>query len=56
MAKPIKNIPPLYGKEAKSFIRAFETAGKNRATIDFCRQVSISKAILEKAKLLNERK
>lgn len=54
MAIAIKNIPPLKGKEAKRFVDAAETAERNRATVDFSKQVLIARSILEKSKQYNK--
>lgn len=51
MAIAIKSIPILESRDAKAFIQKADAKSKKRATVNFSKQVTASKAILEKAKL-----
>lgn len=52
MAIAIKSIPTLKGEDAKTFIKKADKALGKRATIDFSKQIEMSRAILKKANLL----
>ncbi len=47
MALPIKSIPELIGREAEIFIKNADFAKAN--TIDFSKQVEISRKIIDKS-------
>jgi hypothetical protein len=51
MAITIKSIPILESKAAKQFTQKAEAAFKNKASINFSKQVNITASILSKAKL-----
>ena len=52
MAITIKSIPTLKSKEAQRFVHNADSAVKQRATVDFSKQVKATHSILSKAKLL----
>ncbi len=51
MAIAIKSIPTLENETAQAFVKKADSAVKNRATVDFSKQVKIARAILKKANL-----
>lgn len=51
MAIAIKTIPVLKDEAAASFIAKVEKASAQKSSVDFSKQTSIAKKILEKAKL-----
>lgn len=51
MAIAIKSIPTLENETAQAFVKKADSAVKNRATVDFSKQVEIARAILKKANL-----
>ena len=53
MARPIRNIPILYGKEADAFLRAAEEAEANPGTITISRQqVECTRRMMAEAGML----
>ena len=53
MARPIRNIPTLFGNEAQSFIREAERVEANPGTIKVQRKdINIMKQILREANML----
>ncbi|MEX0810612.1 MAG: hypothetical protein WD048_00260 [Chitinophagales bacterium] len=51
MAIAIKSIPTLKDKVAKDFVKNANEATRNRASIDFSKQIQTARSILDKAKI-----
>ena len=51
MAIAISSIPILEGKSALKFVKKEKAASKKKATVNFSKEIELTKKILEKAKL-----
>lgn len=51
MARKIRSVPVLHGKEADRFIKKADEALKLKGTIDFSKQARICQKIISKSKL-----